>query len=49
MKRRRVPINIKAMPPDRPVPKLVTRALAVIAGLDAVGLAIGCVLRRRRG
>lgn len=32
----------------RLVTKLATRALAVIVGLDAVGLAIGCVLRRRR-
>jgi hypothetical protein len=33
---------------DRLVTKLLTRALAVIVALDAVGLAIGCVLRRRR-
>jgi hypothetical protein len=26
----------------------MTRALAVIVGLDVVGLAIGCGLRRRR-
>jgi hypothetical protein len=32
---------------DRLVTKLLTRALAVIVGLDAVGLVIGCVLRRR--
>jgi hypothetical protein len=31
------------------VTKLFTRALAVIVGLDAVGLAIGCVVRGRRG
>ena len=36
-------------PLDRRVIKLVTRALGVIVALDAVGLAIGCVLRRRRG
>ena len=29
--------------------KLLTRALVAIVGLDAVGLAIGCALRRRRG
>ena len=29
--------------------RLVTLALLVIVGLDAVGLAIGCALRRRRG
>jgi hypothetical protein len=29
--------------------KLLTRTLAVIVWLDAVGLAVGCVLRRRRG
>ena len=44
MKRRRVPISIDAMRR-----KLLTRVLAVIVGLDAVGLAIGCLLRRRRG
>ena len=36
-------------PLDRLVTKLLTRALVAIVGLDAVGLAIGCALRRRRG
>ena len=44
MTRGRVPISIEAMPRKR-----LTRVLAVIVGLDAVGLAIGCLLRRRRG
>jgi hypothetical protein len=35
------------MRPD--VTKLLTHALAGIVGLDAAGLAIGYVLRRRRG
>jgi hypothetical protein len=44
MKRRRILISIDAM-----LRKLLTRGPAVLVGLDAVGLAIGCVLRRRRG
>ena len=48
--RRRVAISIETMPllPPRPA-RWVTLALAVIVGLDAVGVAIGCLLRRRRG
>ena len=43
MTRERVPISIEAM-----VRKLLTGAVAVVVGLDAVGLAFGCFLRRRR-
>jgi hypothetical protein len=43
MTRRQAPVNIEAI-----VARLLTRSLAVIVGLDAVGLAIGCVLRRRQ-
>ena len=44
MTRGRVPISIEAVRR-----KLLTRVLAVIVGLDALGLAIGWLLRRRRG
>lgn len=43
MTRQRVPITIDAMSRT-----LLICALAVIVGLDAVGLATGRVLRRRR-